>query len=914
MLLTNTLLKRYSLVVYFLAFFINIQAQYNNIQGRYECYYNGRYLMPISMTKAGNTIKIKITKESTNQNIKNQSPYILGTYTFNSTKKEYVKYISKGYIVLHYVNNQLITSYYDKRHNKYQKIYTTAVFKNKRALKSVTKVQNTPSIKGKYSLKNRKDEVVAVFNITQSSKNIYVEKSSNSNPDVDSDEYKNKTQMLLGQYNYRADMGAFEKAIKGNKGYLLIYGGNPSFLGVRFKPTMSSKTSYWDNLHKIKASLLDLAKASNKADLSAYEGSWKIKGTNNYIKLSPGIDNDLLMRYGNTVYELNKTEGSVLESYQGTTRGGGDELTLKIISGTEIKLDLGETHLVATRRSGRMATRSNSGSQKNNSSSSISNTASTGSGSLNAKLFTAINTNNENQINEILDLGANVNAKDMQGRTPLEVAIQKSNSDTSIIETLLNKKAQISHSAIEKAVSKDKNTIINFLLENGADKNHVAISAIKKDKGSLFRELISNHNVTINRTMFDTAINSKKHAIADMMISNGFDPNYALDAGIRVKSSALVYSALDAGGNGTKALKFAIDTNDSELANNSIDNHNANLNEGLKHAINGNKKSLIELLLNKGASPDTAIESLSSKGNDTILRMLLEKGGNANLGIKAAATANKISTLKLLLEKKADATPILPIAIQKNNTEMVKLALDNKASVNSSKFISTATKNGNIDIVTLLIKAGANAQDGVEAAVDKNKANILKLLINEGADASSGKLLAVATSHKNPQLVDVLLKADANPQDGIKAAINYGSCNILQQLIDAGGKANDQDLLTRAVLKNNYECSRILINEGLDATKSDSNGISYLHHAAQNDNAALTKLLIEKGADVNAMAQGSTPLHLAVRNRKGVATVDMLIKGGADVNAINSKGKKVLRIARGRKIKKLLKQNGAEKK
>jgi ankyrin repeat protein len=138
------------------------------------------------------------------------------------------------------------------------------------------------------------------------------------------------------------------------------------------------------------------------------------------------------------------------------------------------------------------------------------------------------------------------------------------------------------------------------------------------------------------------------------------------------------------------------------------------------------------------------------------------------------------------------------------------------------------------------------------------------------------------------------------------------------QLLFSNGAAvqeKDQGLLLTSVKNDCTACAKILIKEGLGAEyKEGSTGKYLMHYAAENSNAAIIALLFDHGAEIDPVASGSTPLHLAVRNRKGLAAVDTLIQLGADVNATNGKGKKVLKIAKGGKIKKLLKAAGAEKK
>jgi len=782
-----------------------------------------------------------------------------------------------------------------------------------------------PNITGKYEFKNTKKEIVAAFKITGSRTSVIIEPDTNSeaefiNIEIDGDEDPEKSakesyaefiKAISGQFNWDASRGAYVRYhtfTSGTRRYIEIMGGNPSFLGVRRNGGDVSGSAHWGNLYKVQGSLSDLANAS-KNDVSAYTGSWTIEGTSTLIKLSSGVDYDMLVRYGSTVYELAKVDGSVIESYQGTTRDGDDELTIKIISGTELKMDLGDSHLKAIRGSGSMS----STTTKSTSTTNLSSVSGT-SNPMNNKLFKAINQDDQDQVTEILELGANVNATNSQGRTPLETAIQKSNDDTSLVQLLIDNQAKVTNFGIDKAINKDQDDLINLLVENGGDKNYVAMKAIEKGNATLFKNMVDNHNVTITSQMFNKALSFKKFALADIMISKGFSPNKALEASIAKDASELVYAALEAGGNGNTALKYAVKKNDVELATLAIDNHSANANSIFKEALIKNNIPMLTLLLDKGAKPNAEIPALAKTGKNKLLELLLSKGGNASLGVKPAANADKLSTLALLIKNKANANPIMPIAIKKNNTAMVKLAIDGGAKADAPNFINAASASGNIEIVTMLIEAGADANNGISSAVNANKPNVVKLLIDSGADGSSGALLAQSTKHKSTQLTGILLEAGANAQDGISASVKNKASQVLQQLMDAGGDANNQNLLTTAVINNDLNCSKILIGLGLEVNKSDSSGVTYLHHAAKNDNSGLTKLLLEKGAEVDALAQGNTPLHLAVRNRRGVATVDMLIKAGADVNANNGKGKKVLKIAKGTKIKKLLKAQGAVKK
>lgn len=80
-------------------------------------------------------------------------------------------------------------------------------------------------------------------------------------------------------------------------------------------------------------------------------------------------------------------------------------------------------------------------------------------------------------------------------------------------------------------------------------------------------------------------------------------------------------------------------------------------------------------------------------------------------------------------------------------------------------------------------------------------------------------------------------------------------------------KANESffiPVLMQAVMNNEFEISKFLIENGADINKRDGFKMTCLMWAAANQNVALTKLLLEKGADKNAQDnQGMTALKAA---------------------------------------------------
>ena len=61
--------------------------------------------------------------------------------------------------------------------------------------------------------------------------------------------------------------------------------------------------------------------------------------------------------------------------------------------------------------------------------------------------------------------------------------------------------------------------------------------------------------------------------------------------------------------------------------------------------------------------------------------------------------------------------------------------------------------------------------------------------------------------------------------------------------------------------------------------------------------------------------EGDTPLHLAAESGKdNLEVVQLLVEAGADVNAVNKRGDTPRKAAKGRKVKKYLKDNGGARK
>ncbi len=830
----------------------------------------------------------------------------------------------------------------------------------------------SPNITGKYKYIFEGIQR-ATFKIIKTSNGIYIDSiaGTESNASITADagvtasygagaNYDWNSQ-YVGNYTWIPSEGAYKK------GAWLIYKVNDQKLAIR------TSGRHHSSMEKIQSSLSDLAN-SQRNNVSHLLGNWKIAGTQRSIKLMAGVDHDLLIYADVEIYELDKTDGSLVEKFEGFARNNGEELIVTVISNDELKLDFGSNQINATRIGA--ATASTLTPKGDGASAGINQANSSGD----TKLHLAVRKSEIDQAEELMTLGAEINAKNNLGKTPLHEAIQKNDADIAgllldnnadvnitdnqnntpldvairksttenmeIVNMLLEKTPTITTKNLDAAILKKNNELMTSLLVAGADPVYVADKAVEKGNLPLFETVLNDYSdrVTMTNGMFDKAISSKKYMIADVMISRGFDPNYAMTKAMEKDVIDLVYTAMQEGGNATSALSYAIKKKDLELATSAINDYGADASAGLVEAVQSNNIPMVDLLINNGADPssgmetavnnksdkmvtkllesgaqaDAQLENASTLGYDNMVKAMLQHGADPNLGVKGAANAEKMSTLKILLDAQADANPVMPIAIEKDNAEMVTAALEAGADGTSPEFIDIACKKGNASIVSKLLEAGANADDGIASAVSGNFPTIVEKLINAGADGSQSGLLVASVYHNNTTLTGLLLEAGANAQDGVESAANRNASNVLNQLINAGADAKDQSLLNSIVKKNYTATADILLNLGLDANAEDaSSGMYLIHFAAKNNSRNMANLLISKGADVNVTTAGSgdTPLHLAVaQGKKALGTAETLINAGADVNARNAKNQLVFKAAKSSKMKKLLKNNGAQKK
>jgi len=107
----------------------------------------------------------------------------------------------------------------------------------------------------------------------------------------------------------------------------------------------------------------------------------------------------------------------------------------------------------------------------------------------------------------LIDAGANVNAQDHFGRTPLMEQIASGNVNIEIIKLLLARGARVNdvdhdgHSALYFAIYAENEAVIRYLIDNNANANELEILDAAAKKGSVqLLELLLSNGADINKT------------------------------------------------------------------------------------------------------------------------------------------------------------------------------------------------------------------------------------------------------------------------------------------------------------------------------------------------------------------------------------------------------------------------------
>ena len=454
----------------------------------------------------------------------------------------------------------------------------------------------------------------------------------------------------------------------------------------------------------------------------------------------------------------------------------------------------------------------------------------------NTPLMLAVkNNSNKNVLSVLTQYGCDPNTKDNDGNSPLHVACIKGNLD--VVKTL------ISHGADQNSLDSNINTPITLAVKNGWEE--VALTLIREYGCDPYTK--DSHG----RSLLHLALEKRRYNLFETLMNTY---NFDLNARDNFNETPLML-----------AVKYESIMRETSVSKN------------FHHLL------LEEVLLHGKLMHDTPLGAI--KPEELVSNVIRQYNVDPNL------------------KYAEDDDTLFMKAVRYERCEIMKLLIsDYGCDPNIKGFfpLHVACKKGDLSLVETLITHGAdlNAKDEhgyapLMTAVEYGRYEIIKSLIDHGC-VKRYFPLHVACTIGDFSLVQTLITngIDLNAKDEhgytpLMTAVEYQRHEIVKLLIcNYGCDIKGCFPLHVACKVGNLRSIQTLITHGADLNAKDEHGHTPLMTAVEYQRHEIVKLLIcNYGCDI----KGCFPLHVAckVGNLRSIQT---LITHGADLNALDEHG------------------------
>ncbi len=498
---------------------------------------------------------------------------------------------------------------------------------------------------------------------------------------------------------------------------------------------------------------------------------------------------------------------------------------------------------------------------------------------------------NAGAMSDLLDRGANANAADHQGMTPLMHVALRAWPD--MVKILLeagadpNLKDQSNRSALWHAAA---GTEAGYYRNAGCDPKVIELLLNAGARQSDYDPDCP------ESSEFILAVNSGKADAVKLLIDAGPDPEALGPALIWAtwnKSGPILSLLLDAGADPNYRDK--------------------NGDTPLLDAASSNKPNLVRILLAAGADP-----AITDKNGMTAMDLAGRYESDSPAGRKVLELLERAAPCPA----RNTASPAYLAAVRR--------WLDHGGNIDYSycnaPFLSRAVKRGDLGLAKMLLDAGADPniddpETPLQLAVERNDFAMAELLLSAGAnpdDGYAGGPLQKAIRDGNIAMASMLLHAGADPLQenysylsSFELADNEALALLMMQYMNPRLTTPDAELIA-AVIGGNTPAAKSMLAAGANPDAATPRGITVLMQAAGRTDVDTMKMLLDAGADPQRRDDiGRTALHHCIggfssnddlyRLLFAPAAIKLLLDAGADPNAENVWGHTPLQVAAGQR-------------
>lgn len=462
-------------------------------------------------------------------------------------------------------------------------------------------------------------------------------------------------------------------------------------------------------------------------------------------------------------------------------------------------------------------------------------------------LLIAVQKRNFAHVKFYAERGADINSADKAGTTPLSLALKDGQA---MLEMLVNRTNALSHD------SNGNTPLHTAVIVNASIEQIRYLISLTDD--------INARNSDGNNALY-LAVERNNKKIGELLLAKNadiFSTNNANDSPLHL------------------ALKKGGDTQGWLITSRTITATDGSGNTALHYAVEWGLKKAALSLIEKGANPEaknangeTPLFS-AAKTNDPAMTALIVKGGSS---IKARDNFGS-SPLHTAVRWDADASV----------RELVQLGIDvNAQNVAGKSALSEAVLAGKLSTAKLLIDSGAD----INASDNTGRTILMDAIRSRNAD-----VIAMLLSNKaNPQIQEI------NGRNAYHEAVLTGDARIIALVRDAGGKALSRDKNGNTPFSLAFDKSDDLVKTvlGNDRTITDSDGNTPFHIIVQAKGPLrILSLLASLGYPFDTRnAEGMTPLGYAVENNDENYARILLQNGANPFSSIDKNGRNAATIA-----------------